>query len=74
MSCQFCSGSKDALLPTVGGVGRFYLAGYETCDDQGWSITVPCIRYEAEDMIFDHPINIEDHVLIHYCPMCSRKF
>lgn len=69
VSCEYC---RDLNGRTIGGDDGFFFVSKRTLRRSDGAIQVwPILRYDASDEVFSCDIEIEDHVVINYCPMCG---
>ena len=69
MSCDYCKAGH-----TLCGSDGSFRVGYRTVRHMnGSKSSEPIIKYCAWDSVFATDIEIEDHVVINYCPMCGEK-
>lgn len=70
MSCMFCKDLKGELI--YGNDGTFQITKRSMFED-GEETVQPIVNYYAFDRVFDFDVEIDDHFVIAYCPMCGEK-
>lgn len=69
MSCKFCNGN-NAL---VGSDGWFLVSSHTLRKRDGSVEVQPIIRYTISGEIFGTEVEVDDHAVIRYCPMCGGE-
>ena len=66
MSCEYCKGMLIA-----GAEGHFMIGKRTLHSRNGDTVIQPIMRYEASDWVFSSEIEVDDHIVIKFCPMCG---
>ena len=67
--CDHCEHGK--LI--IGGDGYFLVGKRTLRRRDGETQEQPILKYVASDDVFSTEIEIDDHFVINYCPMCGRE-
>ena len=70
MSCKYCENLRGEFMPACDGEFQVCYRRYWRGDDE---VTEPIIRYIASADVFGCEVEVDDHFVIAYCPMCGEK-
>lgn len=66
MSCEYCKGKL------MFGADGYFMIGERTLHRRdGNTVIQPILKYEASEQVFSSEIEIYDHIVIKFCPMCG---
>ena len=70
MSCEYCKDLNGSLMS--GCEGEFFI-DTRTFGAAAGPHKEPILRYVASDEIFSTDVEIDDNIVIRFCPMCGEE-
>ena len=70
LSCKYCENLSGEFMPASDGLFQVFSRRYRRGDGE---VVRPVIRYIASADVFGCEVEVDDHFVIQYCPMCGEK-